>query len=471
MGERAGGACSSTLMRFPMPTASQKNFVVRLVNMVDGDVSLRRAALLLAPLQIVFRGLDALVPFFFAQWFGRGLSTDIFYIVSALVAFITSLVVSAYQDSAIIPVVAELHRNSPREVSRFARALLGRTLVLAAGILVALWAVGLLSLRLMAPSFASPHWLLLGFSIFAFLLAYRACLCGFMNARGWFVVPPFVTGVGTTVALGVIFLAKEGFGIHLVPWAFALGEASALCLALMDWYRREREWIVPRLDHHPLVSKFGALAGREAIGSTITRVNPIIDQAMAMSSKVIGGGTILKYALDLASVPGSVLQAVFFTPLLAKLSAQAARRDFSQFTRTLRQALLVATVSSGVLAAALCAWREPLCRALFLHGAMDSGAVAEMARVLPYGAIGAVPFAWLLVLARANVALQNQHVMIPLGMLNAASNIAFNFLFLPLLGLRGLALGTTCVHVLVAIGMLIAMRARLRVSLAREGAR
>ncbi len=442
-----------------------------MVNSVDGDVSLRRAALLLAPLQVVFRGLEALVPFFFAQWFGRGLSTDIFYIVSALVVFLTSLIVAAYQDSAIIPVVAELHRQSPSEVSGFARALLARTLLVSAGILVALWAVGLVSLHLFAPSFPSPHWLLLGFSLFAFLTAYRACLCGFLNARGWFGTPPLVTGVGTTVAIGLIFVGKDRFGIHVVPWAFAFGEACALLLALADWHRRESEWIIPRLDEHALVSRFSALAGREAIGSTITRVNPIIDQVMAASSKLSGGGTILKYALDLASIPGSVLQAVFFTPLLAKLSAQAARKDFTQFARTLRQGLVVATVSAGVLAAALCAWREPLCRALFLHGAMDSGAVAEMARVLPYGAIGAVPFAWLLVLARANVALQNQRIMIPLGILNAASNVGFNFLFLPLLGLRGLALGTTCVHTLVALGMFVALRARLRFHRTLEGAR
>jgi putative peptidoglycan lipid II flippase len=441
-----------------------------MVNRVDGDVSLRRAALLLAPLQIVFRGLEALVPVFFAQWFGRGLSTDIFYIVSALVAFMTSLVVSAYQDSAIIPVVAELHRRAPREVSVFARALLGQTLLASAAILSVLWVGGLVALRLLAPAFASPHSLLLGFSIFAFLTAYRACLCGFLNARGWFAIAPLATGVGTVVAMGLIFVGKDRLGIHVVPWAFALGEACAVLLALAVWHRREGEWIVPRLDDHARVATFRALAGREAIGSTITRVNPLIDQAMATLSKVSGGGTILKYALDLASLPGSVLQAVFFTPLLAKLSSQAARKDYTRFARTLNQALVVATLSSGALAAALCAWREPLCHALFLHGAMDSWAVAEIARVLPYGAAGAVPFAWLLVLARANVALQNQRVMIPLGILNAASNAAFNFLLLPFLGLRGLALATTCVHCLVALGMFVAMRARLELQRSLEGA-
>ncbi len=441
------------------------------VNMVDGDVSLKRAALALAPFQVVFRGLEALTPVFFAQWFGRGLTTDVFYIVAAAVSFLTSLIVSAYQDSAIIPLVTELHRDAPTDVTDFACALLGRTLVLALGTLVVLWAVGGLALHRFAPSLAAPEALLLGFSLLAFLTAYRACVCGFMNARGWFVVPPFVTGVGSAFAIAAIFFTKARYGIHVVPWAFASGEALALLLALSEWHRRERRWIVPTLDEHGLVARFSALAGREAIGATITRINPVIDQVMATSSRVIGGGTLLKYAVDLASVPGSVLQAVFFTPLLTKLSLQAARREYVAFSNTLRQGLIVATLTSGILAVGLCAWRQPICRVLFLRGAMDSAAVAEIARVVPYAAIGAIPFAWLLVLARANVALQNRQIMIPLGILNATSNVVFNILFLRLLDLRGLALATTCVHALVAACMWLALQLRLRIHLAADGAR
>ncbi len=439
--------------------------------MVDGDVSLKRAALMLAPFQIVFRGLEALIPFFFAQWFGRGLATDIFYIVAATVTFLTSLIVSAYQDSAIIPIVADLHRGAPHEVRDFACALLGRTLAIALVALVALCPIGTMVLQRFAPSIVAPSALVSGFALFAFLTAYRACICGFMNARGWFVVPPFVTGMGTTLAIVSIFFARARYGIYVVPWAFAMGEALALLLALFEWRRREGRWIVPTLDNHPLVAKFSALAGREAVGATITRINPVIDQVMATSSKVIGGGTILKYALDLASIPGSVLQAVFFTPLLTKLSLQAARREYAAFLGTLKQGLVVATLTSASLAAALCIFREFICEVLFLHGEMDASAVSEMAAVLPYGAIGAVPFAWLLVLARANVALQNRRIMIPLGVMNAVSNVVFNVLFLRMLGLRGLALATTCVHALVAGAMLIALRSRLRFYLTPEGER
>jgi putative peptidoglycan lipid II flippase len=61
-----------------------------------------------------------------------------------------------------------------------------------------------------------------------------------------------------------------------------------------------------------------------------------------------------------------------------------------------------------------------------------------------------VPFGVLLVLARAHVALQNSRIMPSMGLLNAASNALFNFVFVGRMGLSGIALSTSVTYAIVA---------------------
>jgi putative peptidoglycan lipid II flippase len=92
---------------------------------------------------------------------------------------------------------------------------------------------------------------------------------------------------------------------------------------------------------------------------------------------------------------------------------------------------------------------------------MDADAVDTMARVLPWTAFGSIPFGALLVLARAHVALQNTRIMLPLGILNAATNLVFDLLFVRVAGLQGIAFATSLVHVVIAVVFWLALRRRL----------
>ena len=48
------------------------------------------------------------------------------------------------------------------------------------------------------------------------------------------------------------------------------------------------------------------LAASEVGGGAVTRINPVVDQLMAGITAVVGGGTILRYAGDVALLPTSV---------------------------------------------------------------------------------------------------------------------------------------------------------------------
>jgi putative peptidoglycan lipid II flippase len=131
---------------------------------------------------------------------------------------------------------------------------------------------------------------------------------------------------------------------------------------------------------------------------------------------------------------------------LALESSQTAR-----FMATTRRTVVTVASSLVFFAAALIAFRTPLCRLLFLRGAMDATGVARIADILPWAVAGAAPFGALLVLARAHVACQNSRIMPSMGILNAGLNALFNALFVGPLGLSGIALSTSLTYLVVAL--------------------
>jgi putative peptidoglycan lipid II flippase len=197
--------------------------------------------------------------------------------------------------------------------------------------------------------------------------------------------------------------------------------------------------------------RFARLVSAEVGGGAVTRVNPVVDQFMAGLSVVVGGGTLLRYSNDVATLPTSLLQAALLPVLLSHLSDDFAARDFDKIRRTVVRAL--GAVIGLLLLATLLLWlvRAPLLRFVFLRGNMDAAGVDRMIRLLPYHLVGLAPFGALLVLARAHVAVKNSTIMLSMGILNAGCNAIFNVVLLEAIGLEGIALSTSCVQAAVAV--------------------
>jgi putative peptidoglycan lipid II flippase len=207
--------------------------------------------------------------------------------------------------------------------------------------------------------------------------------------------------------------------------------------------------IAPNLTRPEPVRRIFSLVRLEVVGSLITRVNPVIDQLMAGFAGVVGGGTLLRYASDVASLPTSILQATLFPALLTRLARESALPV--RFAATTRRTLATVVALLVALSALLIAFRKPLCTLLFMHGAMDQVGVDRIAGILPWALVGAAPFGALLVLARAHVAQQNSRIMPSMGALNSTLNAVFNLALVGSLGLGGIALSTSITYLVVAV--------------------
>ena len=58
--------------------------------------------------------------------------------------------------------------------------------------------------------------------------------------------------------------------------------------------------------------------------------------------------------------------------------------------------------------------------------------------------------------------MKNSRIMVSMGLLNAVLNVVFDVLFAKAIGLKGIALATSCVHLTVAIVFWFRLEAHLR---------
>lgn len=423
------------------------------VNDRENDGSVARTTLVLVPMHAVLRAAEPLVPILLAYWFGRGEATDIYYFAWAVFALAGSLVFSAFQDSALVPILAEQRIRDHAGVPRLLGSVLAHASVIGGVIAVGVGGLALVwfAARYDGPRFTTAAAMVVPFSLYLVALCARTFFATVLVAERRYGPQPIASAVSMALNLTVLATLHERVGIAIVPVAALVGESvNAL---LLGWFttrvvgvRIELTFARPA----PL-REVARLVASEVGGSAVTRLNPIVDQLMASLTGVVGGGTLLRLSGDVASVPSGLVAAALLPVLLGRLADDHARRDLVAFRRNVVESVGWVIAVLAACAVALHAVRLPLLTLVFLRGEMDADGVKRMASLLPLHLIGLAPFGALLVLVRAHVALKNSGIMVGVGIFNATCNAVFNVLLMNVMGLEGLALSTSAVNIVVVV--------------------
>jgi putative peptidoglycan lipid II flippase len=424
--------------------------------------SLLTTTLLLLPLQIVFRSVEALLPLVVALYFGRSAATDVYTFEWALFALAGSLVFSAFQDSAVVPILAELKLRDPGQLPAVRGSLFAHTLAIGAavGFGFGVLACGWFELRFTGSARGVALLMAPPFVLYLVALGTKTFFASMLNAEHRYAPLPIASALGAVVSIAVIALGHQTLSIASVPCGLFAGEVVAVTV-LATAARAAGVRIAPTFARPEPVRRVARLVASEVGGSAVVRVNPVVDQFFATLLGVVGGGTLLKLTADVATVPTSLLQAALLPVLLTHLSDDFAARDLARLRSSVWRALAVVVALLGISAAALWAVGPALLRLVFAHGAMDDAGVAKMAHIFPYHLVGLAPFGALLVLARAHVAAQNSRIMVSMGLINAGLNAVLNLALAPVLGVEGIALSTSCTSAIVAVVFAIRFEAHL----------
>jgi putative peptidoglycan lipid II flippase len=404
-------------------------------------------------MQIIFRAGEALFPFFLAIWFGSNDKTDVYSFAWAVFTFAGSLVFTLFQDSALIPILAEVKLEDRASLPKVVGSILAHSWIVGGvlSVLIGLVAVGWFSLRYEGENLRVALQMVPVLCVFLLALATKTFFVAVLNADHRYFAQPVASSLGVLVTFSVMGAFRSKLGILAIPLGQLGGEL--LALGVLSWVSLRLLKMKVHLSFarpEPVV-RFAKLVFAEVGGSAVTRINPVVDQLMAGLAGVAGGATLLRYSGDVASVPTSLLQATLLPVLLSHLAEDFAAGERERLKKSVHRALVVVMVLLLALAALFYLVRGPLLTLVFLHGAMDPAGVERLIRLLPYHLVGAAPFGALLVLARAHVAIKNSSIMIGMGALNAALNAGFNVVLVKAIGLEGIALSTSCVQAAIAV--------------------
>jgi putative peptidoglycan lipid II flippase len=180
--------------------------------------------------------------------------------------------------------------------------------------------------------------------------------------------------------------------------------------------------------------------GPAVIGLSATQVNIVVNTWFA--SHEVGANSWLQYAFRLMQLPLGVFGVAIATVAGAGVAQRAAAKDLSAVRATLGSALRHVAFLNVPSAVGLAVLAHPIISLIYEHGRFGAGDTAATADALLFYALGLYGYSAVKVLAPAFYALDDARVPLLGSVLGMASNVALNAALYPVLGYRGVALGT-----------------------------
>jgi putative peptidoglycan lipid II flippase len=391
----------------------------------------------------------------FALLIGANRFSDAFVVAFRIPNLLRDLFAEGALSSAFVPTFAEYRRNrGPEAAGELANAVVGLILLLVGALTLAgvLGAAPLVAL--IAPGFAAGEAAMTAqltriMMPFLLLVSLAALAMGMLNAQGRFTAPalaPALFNVGS-IAVGLgLWAAGWPPERAVVGWSIGTLLGGALQLAaqlpsLRATGYRFRLRIGPDALREPGVRRIGKLMAAALVGLSATQVNILVNTIFA--SHEAGANTWLQMAFRLMQLPLGVFGVAIATVAGAGVAQQAAARDLAGVNRTVGAAMRMVAFLNVPSAVGLMVLAGPIISLIYEHGRFGASDAAATAQALVCYAVGLYAYSAVKVFAPAWYALDRARVPVMGSVLGMVSNVVLNVTLYPVLGFRGVALGTS----------------------------
>jgi putative peptidoglycan lipid II flippase len=389
----------------------------------------------------------------FAILVGANRFSDAFVVAFRIPNLLRDLFAEGALSSAFVPTFADARRNRGADAAwRLANAVVGLVLAVVGALVVAGILLADQVVAGIAPGIAEPALATLLTRVmmpFLLLVSLAAVAMGMLNAQGRFTAPalaPALFNVGA-IAVGLV-LWTRGWppGRAVVGWSAGTMLGGVLQLAVqLPALRALGYRLRPRLSRadlaDPGVRRIGRLMGPAVIGLSATQVNILVNTWFA--SHEVGANSWLQYAFRLMQLPLGVFGVAIATVAGAGVAQRAAAKDMDAVRTTLGSALRHVAFLNVPSAIGLVVLAEPIIGVIYEHGRFGPDDTLRTAQALLFYALGLYAYSAVKVLAPAFYALDDTRVPVAGSVLGMAANVALNAALFPVLGFRGVALGTS----------------------------
>jgi len=390
----------------------------------------------------------------FAALVGANAFSDAFVAAFRIPNLLRDLFAEGALSSALVPTFADYRANrGPAEAFRLANQVAGLILAVVGGVTLAGLVLADPIVRLLAPGFSGEQSALAAdlariMMPFLPLVSLAAAAMGILNAQGRFIAPALAPALFNVGCIGVgagLWAAGAGPRAAVMGWSIGtlLGGllqllAQAPSLAATGYRFRPRltgAWTEPG------IRRIAGLMGAAVVGLSATQVNVVVNTIFA--SRESRAVTWLMFAFRLMQFPLGVFGVAIATVAGAGVAQRAAARDLAGVRDTLGQALRLMAFLNVPSTVGLMVLASPIIAVIYEHGRFGPDDTAGTAQALVFYALGLYAYSGVKVLAPAFYAMNEARIPMLGSFLGMASNVALNLALFPVLGYRGVALGTS----------------------------
>ncbi len=374
--------------------------------------------------------------------FGTTVAADAFYVAYRIPNLLRELLAEGSMSAAFIPVFTETLTKESRESARhlanavFARLLLILIILTGLGILFAPYVVKVIALGWEYKTEYHDKYLLgvtLTRIMFPYLLfiGLAALAMGMLNSLRSFLAPalsPVMLNVMTiaSVILSWKFLAQPILGVAVGVVLGGLFQFLIQVPGLKKQGMMMRPQFAPT---HPGVKKIARLAAPVFLSSSVNQFNIFIGTIFA-SFLATGSITYLFYGMRFIHFPLGIFGIAIATAVLPTMSAQAARKEMTEFRETLSFGLRLVFFIMFPAMAGLITLRVPIVNLLLEHGQFDRISTQGTAVALLCYAVGLWAMAGVRIVSQAFYSLQDTKTPVRIAILALATNIILSALFI-----------------------------------------
>jgi putative peptidoglycan lipid II flippase len=407
----------------------------------------------------------------FARAFGASPYTDAFYIAFRLPNLLRRLFGEGAFSQAFVPILAEYKTQKGEAATRSLVDHVATTLVWAT-VLVSV--VGVIASPLILMAIASGldgDGFDKGVVMTRLMFPYIACMSfvvlsgAVLNTWREFKIPAFTPVLWNLSSIIFSLFLVKYFEVPIYSMAVAVMVGGVAQIAIQI-PALKRIGMLPRLSFNPLsglkdpgVRRILKKMGPAVFAVSAAQISLLINTNYASN---MGGGavSVLQYADRLMEFPTGMLGVALGTILLPSLSKANSDGDATEYSALLDWGLRLTLLLALPAAVGLAVLSTPLIAALFNYGEFNAANVAAATAPLMAYAAGLLGIILVKILAPAFYARQDIRtpVRIAIGVLIATQ--AMNLVFVPLLGVAGLALSIGLGACINALFLFIGLRRR-----------
>ncbi|TQK10573.1 murein biosynthesis integral membrane protein MurJ [Herbaspirillum sp. SJZ107] len=414
-------------------------------------MNLLRTLAAISSMTMVSRVTGLLRDSLFARAFGASPYTDAFYIAFRLPNLLRRLFGEGAFSQAFVPILAEYKTRqgdaaTKKLVDHVANTLVWATLVISViGVLGAPYILMAIAGGLKGDAFDA------GVVMTRLMFPYILCMSfvvlagAVLNTWREFKIPAFTPVLWNLSSIFFSLFLVQYFDVPIYSMAVAVMVGGVLQVAIQI-PALKRHGMLPRLSFNPLAG-----LGDPGVRRILKKMGPAVFAVSAAQISLLintniasrlghGAVSVLQYADRLMEFPTGMLGVALGTVLLPSLSKANADGDTAEYSALLDWGLRLTFLLALPAAVGLAALSEPLIATLFNYGAFDANSVIAATAPLMAYAAGLLGIILVKILAPAFYARQDIRtpVRIAIGVLVATQ--LMNAIFVPVLGVAGLAL-------------------------------